>query len=193
MSDAVAIVLAAGAGSRFGSAKQLAALEGRPLLEHVLSAVARAPSVDRRIVVLGARADEVAATVDLHGVEPVMCEGWKEGIAASLRAGIAAAGPSAHAVVVVLGDQPRVAPAAIEAVLGALRAGGCEAARATYGGRPGHPVVLAPALLARAGELHGDRGFGPLLRAARVREVPCDGLGAADDVDTRSELEAMQR
>ena len=190
---AVALVLAAGAGSRFGGAKQLAALDGRPLLEHALSAVAQAPGLDRSIVVLGAGAEDVLATVDLYGAEPVVCAGWAEGLSASLRAGIAAAGADTGAVVVVLGDQPRIAPAAIAAVLGALRAGGCDAARASYHGRPGHPVALGPALLARAAELRGDSGFGPLLRGTHVRDVPCDEFGSADDVDTRSQLEAMQR
>ena len=63
------LVLAAGAGTRFGSAKQLAELDGRPLLEHSILAMTASP-VGRVVVVLGAGAEEVLAQVDLHGAEP---------------------------------------------------------------------------------------------------------------------------
>ena len=98
------LVLAAGEGSRFGATKQLAPLDGRPLLEHALAAVA---ALSPRVVVLGHAADEILAAVDLQGAEPVVCEGWREGQAASLRCGVKALG-DVDAAVVVLGDQPRI-------------------------------------------------------------------------------------
>jgi CTP:molybdopterin cytidylyltransferase MocA len=67
------LVLAAGQASRFGSAKQLAILDGRPLLEHAVRAIT-ASVIGRVIVVLGAGAEEVIAGVDLHGAEPLVCE-----------------------------------------------------------------------------------------------------------------------
>ncbi|MGH2970340.1 MAG: nucleotidyltransferase family protein, partial [Solirubrobacteraceae bacterium] len=103
------LVLAAGEGSRFGGTKQLAPLAGRPLLEHALAAVAE---LRPRVVVLGHAAQEILAAVDLQGSEPVICDDWREGQAASLRCGVAALG-DVDAVVVVLGDQPRITPAAI--------------------------------------------------------------------------------
>ena len=84
-------MLAAGAGERFGGRKQLAPLDGRPLLEHVLAAMAQTP-LDRVVVVLGAHAGEVRAAVPLHGAEPVVAADWAEGMGASLRAGVAALG-----------------------------------------------------------------------------------------------------
>ena len=72
------VVLAAGAGRRFGSAKQLASFEGRPLLEHALLAMSGAALVDLRVVVLGANADEILAAVERHGAEPVICADWNE-------------------------------------------------------------------------------------------------------------------
>src|SRR3954452_20722951 len=131
------IVLAAGAGTRFGGRKQLAELDGRPLLEHALEAMESAP-VARRLVVLGADADEIRAGVDLHGAEPVVCEDWAEGQAASLRAGVAALGADCDAALVVLGDQPRISPDAVARVV-AARGDGALALRATYGDVPGHP------------------------------------------------------
>ena len=182
------LVLAAGAGERFGGRKQLAELDGRPLLEHVLAAMAAA-GLDRVVVVLGAHADEVLDAVDLHGAEPVVCDGWDEGIGASLRAG-AAALSDAEAIVVALGDQPHLSPEAVRRVV-AARGGGAHAVRATYGGVPGHPVLIERALFPRLGAVAGDRGAGAFLDDAPVREVACDGLGSASDVDTQAALREL--
>ncbi len=86
------IVLAAGAGRRFGGAKQLARLDGRPLLAHVLDRAWAVPALDQIVVVLGAHGAAIRAEVDFEGVEVVECADWAEGQAASLRAGVAAAG-----------------------------------------------------------------------------------------------------
>jgi molybdenum cofactor cytidylyltransferase len=141
-----------------------------------------AAPLDRRVVVLGAHADEVLAGVALHGAEPLVCEGWGEGMAASLRAG-ADALADCDAIVVVLGDQPLLAPEAVARVVGA-RGGGATAVRATYGGVPAHPVLIESALFGQLRGLRGDEGARAILRDAQVRDVACDGLGAPDDVDT---------
>jgi molybdenum cofactor cytidylyltransferase len=177
-----ALVLAAGEGRRFGGTKQLAELDGRPLLEHALAAVT---GVSPRVVVLGHAADEIRAGVDLHGAEPVVCARWQEGQSASLRCGLDALA-GMDAVLVVLGDQPGITAAAVDAV---LSAGGDEdAVRATYDGVPSHPVLLRRALLDRAGELRGDSGFRDLLSGARVRAVEVGHLADPADIDTREEL-----
>lgn len=181
------LVLAAGAATRFGSPKQLATREGRPLLEHSLAALAAAP-LDRRLVVLGAEADRIRAQVDLHGCEVVVCEDWAEGQARSLACGVAAA-DGAEAVLVLLGDQPGVTAEAIERVL-AARGAPALAVRATYGGAPGHPVLLERPLLGRVRELQGDVGARVLLegRGELVREVACDDVGSGRDIDTAEDL-----
>jgi molybdenum cofactor cytidylyltransferase len=181
-------VLAAGAGERFGGPKQIAKLGGRPLLEHVLMAV-EAAALDRAVVVLGARAGDVRAAVPLHGAEPVVADDWAEGMAASLRAGVDALA-GCEAVVVVLGDQPLITAEAIGCVVRA-RGEGALGIRATYDGTPGHPVLLERALFDRLRGLSGDEGARSVLRDIPVRDVPCDGLGRPDDVDTRTELEAL--
>jgi CTP:molybdopterin cytidylyltransferase MocA len=183
------LVLAAGEASRFGSAKQLALLDGRPLLEHAVRAITASP-VGRVIVVLGAGAEDVIAGVDLHGAEPHLCERWQEGQAASLACGLAEL-KDCEAVVVTLGDQPRVSPDAIRRVIGA-RGDGALAVRATYGSDPGHPVLLEHELFARMRNVTGDHGARNLLMSVVVREVPCDDLGGGEDVDTPSELDALR-
>ena len=173
------LVLAAGEGSRFGSTKQLAEVAGRPLLEHALAAIS---ALEPRVVVLGHAAQEILAAVDLQGARPVICETWREGQSASLRAGIEALG-DVDAAVIVLGDQPRITKAAVAAV---AKADG--AARASYHGTPGHPIRLPRELLRRAGELRGDVGFREILGRVEIREVEAGGLADPADVDTREEL-----
>jgi CTP:molybdopterin cytidylyltransferase MocA len=183
------LVLAAGEATRFGSAKQLAALDGRPLLEHSVRAITTAP-VGHVVVVLGAGAEEVIAGVDLHGAEPHLCERWQEGQAASLACGLAEL-DDCEAVVVTLGDQPRVSTDAIRRVITA-RGDGALAVRATYGGDPGHPVLLERELFGRMRNVTGDHGARNLLLSVPVREVPCDDLGGGEDVDTPAELDALR-
>jgi molybdenum cofactor cytidylyltransferase len=131
------VVLAAGEGRRFGGRKQLAALDGRPLIAHV---VAMAAPWDP-IVVLGAHADEIRPVVDAPRI--VVAEDWAEGQAASLRAGLRAAG-DVDWLLVLLADMPFVTRAVVEGVLGA-REPDVDAVRATYDGRPGHPWCSAGA------------------------------------------------
>jgi molybdenum cofactor cytidylyltransferase len=182
-----ALVLAAGAGTRFGGSKQLAELDGRPLLEHALAALAEAP-VDETVVVLGSAAEEILDGVDLHGARPVICERWDEGMSASLAAGLGAL-DGAEAVVVCLGDQPRVSSEAITRVIEGRD--DAPATRATYDGKPGHPVVLEAELLGPLRDVTGDRGARSLLRRVGAREVPCDDLGGGEDVDTVEELRQL--
>ena len=182
------LVLAAGAATRFGAPKQLAELDGVPLLEHALRTMTAAP-VGRLVVVLGSGADEIAATVDLHGADVVVCSRWDEGQSASLACGLAAL-ESCEAVVVTLGDQPRMSPDAIRRVIAARN--GAAAVRATYGGSPGHPVLLEHTLFERLRNVTGDKGARNLLMSVPVFDVPCDDLGGGEDVDTPAELDALR-
>ena len=194
------LVLAAGAARRFGSAKQLADLDGVPLLEHSLEAMTAAP-VGRVVVVLGSSADEILRTVDLHGADPVVCRRWEEGQAASLACGLAELA-DCEAVVVTLGDQPRVSPDAIRRVIAARDTrveadaspgtAGAAAVRATYGGNPGHPVLLERRLFEQLRNVTGDKGARNLLLSVQVLDVACDDLGGGEDVDTPAELDALR-
>jgi molybdenum cofactor cytidylyltransferase len=184
------LVLAAGGASRFGSPKQLAELDGVPLLQHAIDAMLAVPALDRVVVVLGSVAEEVAAAVKFASAEPVVCRDWEEGMAASLRCGVADL-EGADWAVVTLGDMPGVTPEAIEAVIGEI-GDDVDAVRAMYGGHGGHPVALSRTLLDRVGSLRGDVGARDLLRDARVREVEALHLARPDDVDTPEELEAIR-
>ncbi|HEX7298470.1 MAG TPA: nucleotidyltransferase family protein [Solirubrobacteraceae bacterium] len=187
------LVLAAGGASRFGSPKQLADLDGLPLLQHAVDAMLAVPAIDPVVVVLGAEAERVRAAVDLRHARAVVCAEWAEGMAASLRCGLAAVG-DADWVIVTLGDQPRVTPQVIAGVLdhAVSAAAGTTAVRATYAGVPGHPVALGRAMLPGVVQLSGDVGARELLGTATVRTFEAAGLCDPADVDTPEELEALR-
>jgi CTP:molybdopterin cytidylyltransferase MocA len=161
-----AVVLAAGAGSRFGGPKQ------RLLLPSVLEAL-QASSVDEVVVVAGAYPLEAEATV-------VECPEWERGPGASLRCGLRALPPETEAAVVVLADGPDLSPAAVDRVLEAWRGEAGDVVAASYGGDRGHPVVLGRAVWDRIPN-EGAKTFDPVL-------VPCDDLGSPGDVDFADEV-----
>lgn len=181
------LVLAAGAGTRFGAGgpKLLAELAGRPLLQHVVDAICEVSELERIVVVLGSGAEPIRAAIDFGRAEPVLCREWADGISASLRTG-AATLAGAERVLVTLGDTPDISPALIRRLLDAP-----DGARATYGGRPGHPVILGPAELAAVHELTGDEGARRLLSGAAG--IECGDLAAGRDIDTAEDLEAARR
>lgn len=180
-----AVLLAAGAGTRFsGDAHKLRAdLRGEPLALHALRAVA-ATGMETFVVVGAEPLDDLVATIDGTSVRIVENPAWRDGQAASVRAGIAAASQAGHdAVVVGLADQPFVTSAAWRAVAGV----DADVAVATYAGRRGHPVRLGRAVWHLIPE-SGDAA-GRVVMASRpelVRPVPCEGDAA--DVDTWEDL-----
>jgi molybdenum cofactor cytidylyltransferase len=187
------VVLAAGGATRFGGPKQLAELDGRPLLEHAIRSIEAVPAIERVVVVLGAHADEIRARVDVGAAEVVVCEDWASGQSASLKAGIAAIARDARAAVITLGDMPRVTPQVIArfADLAADHGAGARA-RAVYDGVPGHPVVLGRDHFAAVAAIEGDIGARELLRSIGVQQIECAHLASAVDIDTPADLRALQ-
>jgi nicotine blue oxidoreductase len=183
-----AVVLAAGAGRRFaaagGGVKLLTPYAGRPLLEAPLRAVAAA-GVTPRVVVLGAHAEAVLAAVELHGARPLVHAGWRAGMASSLRAGLAALGPACVAAIVVLGDGPALASAAVARVAHSLAAGSGPLVSARYASGLGHPVGLARGLWAQLPE-RGDAGARAL--GLDPVEVDCLDLRPPGDADVPAAL-----
>jgi len=187
-----AVVLAAGGASRFGSAKQLAQLDGAPLLEHAIRAVEAVPAIEKIVVVLGARSAEIRAGVDFGSAEAVVCEDWDSGQAASLRCGIAAV-QDAEAVVVTLGDMPRITPQVIARFADlADEFGEHTRARGVFDGAPGHPVALGSAYFAEISELRGDVGARDMLKRIGAFPIECGHLCSGIDIDTPQALEDLR-
>jgi CTP:molybdopterin cytidylyltransferase MocA len=188
------LVLAAGGSTRMGRPKQLAELDGRPLLAHALAAVDHG-AVDRVVVALGGAAQEVLDRVDLGRAEPVVVEGWAAGMGHALAGALARAGGDWRAVVVVLGDQPLVSGAAVARVVEAWRAGAGPVVTAAYGGRPGHPKLFDRRLEPELLRLAGDAGARALVAAHPewVHQVEVGDLGSDADVDVEADLERVGR
>ena len=163
-----AVVLAAGASSRYGTdpPKQV------ELLPKVLAAL-RESAVDDIVVVSGAHA---------LPVESVQCPDWERGPGASLRCGLAALPPEAEAAVVVLADGPDLDPRAVDRVVEVWQAHGGDAVAASYGGVRLHPVLLARASWGNV----PDEGA----RSLPARLVACDDLTPPGDVDVATRAES---
>lgn len=168
-------------------------LGGRPVLQHVLDAAAEA-GLDEVVVVLGHRADDVAAALALPpGARTVLNPDYATGQASSMRTGLAAAGESSEAALLLLGDQPAMRPADIRAVVDAYRSGAGPIVQGSYRGVPSHPVLFDrrvwPDLLA----VEGDRGAREVIKAHpdRVVRVELDGDVPAD-LDTMEDYERMK-
>jgi molybdenum cofactor cytidylyltransferase len=189
----VAIVLAAGASTRFGSPKLLADLAGRPVLQHVLDAVAGA-GLTEVVVVVGDGHEAVERSLDWRGERRVVNPRPQDGLSSSVQVGLRAIAddPGVDAAIVLLGDQPAVRPDAIGAVIRAAEATGRPFVRARYArdGAP-NPVLIRREAWAEAAALEGDRGLGPLLAANPERVETVDVDGANPDVDTREDLERV--
>jgi CTP:molybdopterin cytidylyltransferase MocA len=192
VSAIAAAILAAGGGTRLGGdvPKPLLPFAGRPLVEHALAA-ALGSGLAPVLLVVGDRAGLVAAAAP-PAVEVVHNEAWTSGIASSLRALLRALEPGpTEAVVVGLADQPLVGAAAFRRVAAAYDAG-ARLAAATYGGVRGNPVMIAREHWPEAAGLSGDEGARVLLRTHPVAEVPCDDTGDPTDIDTASDLAALE-
>ncbi len=189
MSQEHALVLAAGAGRRFGGDKLLANWRGRPLIEWSVAAAIDS-GVDGVTVVLGCGAPTIEARLPSF-VGTVMCDEWTEGIAASLRCGIASLPASTTAVAIFLGDMPGVSPALAREVLDAVKAG-APAAVARFNGLPAHPVAIASASFPLLRTLRGDRGARSLLLSIPGMTIIETTLAAAVfDIDVPSDLLAL--
>jgi molybdenum cofactor cytidylyltransferase len=190
MESFAALVLAAGSASRFGGGKLTADYAGRPLLHHALAA-ARAAPVASVTVVTGSDAEAVAACAGAFDptIRLAHAADHAEGMAASLRAGIASLPEGTAAAFVFLGDMPRVPHAVLEPLAAAVRAG-APAAAPVFQGRRGNPVVLAKSVFAAVSALEGDVGARPILQrlGARLALVEAPDDGVLFDVDEPGDL-----
>jgi molybdenum cofactor cytidylyltransferase len=182
-----AIVLAAGASSRFGSAKQLVRVAGRPLLH---SAVANAAEVAGAavMVVLGARAAELAPLLKHSQSSVVINRDWREGMASSIRTGVARLPASCTAVLLMLVDQAAVTGEDLKRLVSAWRRQPDYIAAACYGTTTGVPAIFPRATFLDLQSLRGDVGARVLLRRNADRVVRVPMASAAIDVDTPEDL-----
>ena len=191
----VTAVLAAGAGSRFGGAKLLEPLAGRPLIQWPLQA-ALAAGPGRVLLVLGFHEHELREKIPPHPrLELIHNPSPQEGMAGSLvLAARRAREMGADMLVLLLGDMPLVDAGLISRVARAARQGPAGAAAARAQGRPGHPVALDSRYFSRLTGLEGDQGARGILAGLgdALALVPADPA-TQWDVDTPQDLERLRR
>lgn len=185
------ILLAAGAGTRFGGDKLLAVLGGQPLVLHALAALTAA--ADTTLAVIRPADTALREVLERAGVPVHACADAHRGMGHSLACATAAA-PAAADLLVALADMPRVQPATAQAIAGALRAGTAIAVP-VHAGRRGHPVGFSARLRTELLALHGDTGARAVLarHATAVLEIPVDDPGIHADVDTPEALARLAR
>ncbi len=186
-----AVLLAAGASTRFGSPKQLVRVAGRPLLH---AAVTRAAEVtgNALIVVLGAGAAELAPLLRHSPGSVVINHDWREGLASSIRAGVARLPPACTGVLLLLADQAAVTTDDLKRLAGTWRKQPQYIVAALYAGTTGVPAIFPRNMFRELAELRGDTGARALLRRSADRVVRVPMPSAALDIDTPEDLLALQ-
>ena len=188
-----AIVLAAGASTRYGQPKQLLPLGPRTMLQHVVDIVLASP-VDQTIVVLGHRAGEIGATLKDTPAELVTNEEWEAGLSTSVQAGLRAIRPDVQAVLFVLADQPAITPGIIAALLRRYRETGTPIVVPTYRGKRGNPVLFDRSLFAELLQVRDDRGGRQLIDmyGDRTERVEVGSEAVLIDVDTEEDYNCFK-
>ncbi|MDN2567861.1 molybdopterin-binding/glycosyltransferase family 2 protein, partial [Aquibium sp. A9E412] len=166
------VLLAAGRSSRMGAGnKLLADFAGEPLVRRTARRCLAAQGAGV-VAVLGHQADAVAAALAGLAVTTVVNPAYADGLAGSLRAGIAALPAKADGALVVLADMPQVTAADLDRLIAAFAAsGGRAVVRATHDGKRGNPVILPRALFAEVARLQGDTGARHIVEAAPLETV----------------------
>jgi len=197
-SSVAALILAAGLGRRFGggdtASKLTAMLKGRPLVRHVAEAAlaSRACGV---LVVTGHAAEAVTEALQGLDCDFIHNAAYADGLASSLKAGIAALPVSASGALVLLGDMPLVGTALIDQMIAAFETqnGEADAVVPVRAGQWGNPVLLARSIFPDIAALDGDKGAKGLLRRSGYKVIECrvEDPGVEIDIDTPAMLDAL--
>jgi molybdenum cofactor cytidylyltransferase len=185
-----AIVLAAGESKRMGRPKQLLDWQGRTLLQHAIENLIGS-SVNEIILVLGHEAEQIRKSLTELRIKIVNNPDYKQGMASSLRQGLLAMDPATEAFLVILADQPYIAPKIINRLIRVFQQVNPRRGivRPVHKGLRGHPVLIGIQYLQEALQLQGDVGARQILmnHASDILEVEMDRDAVLIDIDTPEE------
>lgn len=187
------VVLAAGMSSRLGSPKQLLVYQGESLLKHTVN-VALQTSMRPVIVVVGANSDTVKKEIEGMELMVVENEGWEEGMASSLRCGLAAMqkiSPDADGIIFMVCDQPFVSKLLLESLLQAQHETGLPIVASSYEGKLGTPALFHQSLFAELMKLKGDTGARKLIRDHEYLVKTVAFPKGIIDIDTKADYDTL--
>ena len=183
------VILAAGGSRRLGAPKQLLAYGGTTLLGASIDRARQCP-LDQLVVALGASSEEIRARVDLGGTDVVENPSYGEGCSSSIKPALERVDRRAEGIVLLLGDQPGVDPAAVRRLID--EASGSPLGVCRYDDGPGHPFWIHRRLFDTVHSLHGDKAIWKLVDSGRHRVTEIDVRGPLPrDVDTWEEYERL--
>ncbi|MBC7983892.1 MAG: nucleotidyltransferase family protein [Candidatus Obscuribacterales bacterium] len=184
------IILAAGASTRLGQPKQLVKLKGQPILHKVVSSAVGVAG-QSVTVVLGANAQDLTPLLARSSVSVIVNRHWQEGLASSLRFGLAAAPPACSAALILLGDQWAVTAADLKRLIDAWNGQDSTIAASVYEGHVGVPAIFPRWSFTELRELRGDQGARAILERHAHRLSRVQMPNAAMDLDTPEDLAAL--
>jgi molybdenum cofactor cytidylyltransferase len=196
-SRVAAIILAAGKSTRMGEPKQLLRLGERTVLERTLENV-RAARVDEIVLVLGSSAATIQRQLPsstFEGIKVVVNQAWGQGMASSLREGLAALSSEIDAALIVLADQPFLRPETLDQIVDGYRLSNAQIVIPMYKGFRGNPVLLDRSVFADVMALDGDVGCRAIFggHVEGIVKVEVEDVGILLDIDNKEDYERLQR
>jgi molybdenum cofactor cytidylyltransferase len=187
----VGLLLAAGGARRFGSQKLVAPLGGTALVRHAADALAGV--TDSLVVVVGSDATAVAGALVGIDAQIVSNSEWERGLSGSIRCGVAALPAHTDAILIALGDEPRVSTDVSRSVIAEWRATGSPIVVARYAGETGHPVLFERSVFPELAALEGDAGAKRIITRSMGRVTYVDINDAPPlDVDEPADLQRLE-
>jgi 4-nitrophenyl phosphatase len=180
-----AVVLAAGASTRYGQCKQLLDWQGKPLLAHAAD-VALEAGLDPVVVVLGCQAEETYSALGDRPVQKLLNYRWEEGMSTSVRTGLSGIPPDAAGAIFLQCDQPRVTPALLRDLVDRFEQTDGSIVHPVHDGRRGTPVLFPRRFFPELSSITGDEGGRSLVEKhpEQVATVPVENPDMFTDVDT---------
>jgi len=188
-----AVVLAAGASTRMGTAKQLLQIDGRPLVQHVLDNVQRS-GVGEIILVLGHSAAAIQRELKLEGAKVVLNENFLQGMGTSLKSGLARVDSQVQAALIILADQPFVRPETLDQLIAAHERTRAQIVIPTYRGFRGNPVLLDRSVFPEVMGLSGDIGCRAIFGEHQdgIVKLEVGDVGILLDIDQKKDYESLR-
>ena len=188
-----AVVLAAGASTRMGTAKQLLQIDGRPLVQHVLDNVQRS-GVGEIILVLGHSAAAIQRELKLEGAQVVLNENFLQGMGTSLKSGLARVDSQVQAALIILADQPFVRPETLDQLIAAHERTRAQIVIPTYRGFRGNPVLLDRSVFPEVMGLSGDIGCRAIFGEHQdgIVKLEVGDVGILLDIDQKKDYESLR-